>query len=289
MKNRNKALLLLVALLALALALTGCGKKEPPAPTPTQVPPPAHGYPEGDVTGDTKLEILEKLETNHDLLYIFEATSRSRDVAKMITSTYESPLRLDGKGYVRGSGSEGAMKLTLEHLDERIYWKDADVQFRVATDVLGQPGPERFNRITRENSLQSRVVKAVDLPMQLAILKENVDLLDMNIAGDNVYFALSDTAAKDLKKLLQPQVDFVYYMSLRTGVIGDGINLLSTDLMLMEWVFDLSACRPMEISCQATTNLSYVGMRSTGYLETFYRFGLVTNPELPGPEKINWE
>ncbi|NLD52625.1 MAG: hypothetical protein GX650_06995, partial [Clostridiales bacterium] len=221
MSKRILKTILLMALVAATLLLTACGKKEPPAPTATPMPPAAHGYPNGAVSGQDKLDILNKLDTNHELLYIFEAESDSKDVAKMLGSTYESPLRLDGEGYVRGSGDEGFVKLTVDRLDERIYWKDSNVYFRVEKNVLGEKGNDTFNRVKQQNSLQSRLIKAVSIPQQLSFLKENVDLLSMDISGDNVYIVLKDVNAQNLKRLLQPQVNYTYYTSLRGGIISD--------------------------------------------------------------------
>jgi predicted small lipoprotein YifL len=288
MSKRILKTILLMALVAATLLLTACGKKEPPAPTATPAPPPAHGYPNGAVSGQDKLDILNKLDRVREPLYIFEAKSRSKDVAKAIFSTYESDLRLDGKGYVRASGTEGAMKLTLDPLEERIYWKGEDVDFRQEIDALGQKGRADYVRLRADDAPQKRIRKAVSIPLQLNILKNNLDLLDMSITGDNVYITMKDTGAQDLKRLLEPQLYFVYYMSQRTGIMGD-IGIGDTEDMLLEWVFNLSERKPVEISFQARTKLGYMGLTATCSLETFYRFGLVKNPEFPDLGKLDWD
>lgn len=131
------------------------------------------------------------------------------------------------------------------------------------------------------------MIKAFSLPDQIAFLKKNVDLIDMSIDGDNVYIVLKDTSANDLNLLLQPQVDFVYYIGVSQESITEAApSLISTEQMLLEWVFNLSEIRALDFSYQALVNMSFIGMSAKLDLSTRYLFGLVENPELPPPENI---
>lgn len=271
------------------LILSSCGNrnnnvpKTQSTPVPTKTPP-AHGFPEGYVSAENKLKILERLEENGEILYYFEVTSRSKDIVPMLG---ESDMWLDATGYVRGNGTEGFVKLTVDNIDERIYWKAPNIYHRVEKDLFGKTGNPNFVRIKREGGLQERAIKVFSLPNQIALLKKNVDLIDMTIYGDNVYIILKDTGAKDLNLLLQPQVDFAYYIGIsQQSFISVATSYHNTEEMLLEWVFNLSEIRALDFSYQAFINLNIAGFPSKCNLEIRYLFGLVENPELPPPENI---